>query len=88
MGNLFTEAMGNILTTLMGNVLTELVGKVLDIYRAITIPDEYPFEERFVTVGMDALGRILVVVYTWRRDRIRIISARKATTKEINQYKG
>jgi uncharacterized DUF497 family protein len=61
---------------------------VLEDERAITIPDEYLLEERFVTVGMDALGRILVVVYTWRRDRIRIISARKATTKEINQYKG
>jgi len=61
---------------------------VLEDERAITIPDEHPFEERFVTIGMDALGRILVVVYTWRRDRIRIISARKATAKEINQYKG
>jgi len=61
---------------------------VLEDEIAITIPDEHPFEERFVTIGMDALGRILVVVYTWRRDRIRIISARKATAKEINQYKG
>jgi len=61
---------------------------VLEDERAITIPDEHPFEERFVTIGMDALGRILVTVYAWRRDRIRLISARKATAKEINQYKG
>jgi len=33
--------------------------------QAITIPEERSGEERFVTIGMDALGRILVVVYTW-----------------------
>jgi uncharacterized DUF497 family protein len=43
-------------------------------------------EERFVTFGADALGRILVVVYTWRRSRVRIISARKATTGERRRY--
>ena len=61
---------------------------VLEDERAITIPDEHPFEERFVTIGMDAQGRILVVVYKWHREWIRLISARKATAKEINQYKG
>ena len=61
---------------------------VLEDERAITIPEDYPDEERFITVGMDSFGRILVVVYTWRKTRIRIISARKATTKEIRQYKG
>jgi len=61
---------------------------VLEDERAVTIPDEYYDEERFVTIGMDVLGRILVIVYAWRRDRIRLISARKATVKEINQYKG
>lgn len=60
----------------------------LEDERAITIPDDYPNEERFVSIGMDALWCILVVVYTWRQNRIRIISARKATVKEINQYKG
>ena len=53
---------------------------------ALTIPDDYPDEERFVTIGMDALGRILVVIYTWREDSIRIISARKATNRERKQY--
>lgn len=43
-------------------------------------------EERFVTVGSDAFGRVLVVVYTWRRDRVRIISARKATPTEVRAY--
>jgi uncharacterized DUF497 family protein len=55
---------------------------------AVTIEDIYPEEERFATLGMDALGRILVVVYTWREDNIRLISARKATEKERKQYGG
>lgn len=54
--------------------------------RAITIEDEHSSEERFVTVGMDAFGRILVVVYTFREGAIRIISARKATAYEQRQY--
>jgi uncharacterized DUF497 family protein len=61
---------------------------VFEDERAITINDEYLNEERFVTIGMDSYSRILVVVYTERESRIRIISARKATSKEINQYKG
>ena len=55
---------------------------------ALSIPDDYPDEERFVTIGMDALGRILVVAFTWRGQRIRIISARKAESHERKQYEG
>jgi uncharacterized DUF497 family protein len=40
-------------------------------------------EPRYVTLGLDALGRVLVVVYTYRGDTIRIISARKATRNEV-----
>jgi uncharacterized DUF497 family protein len=61
---------------------------VLEDERAITISEDYPDEERFITIGIDSFNRILVVVYTWRGTRIRIISARKATSKEIMQYKG
>lgn len=43
-------------------------------------------EQRFVTVGMDALGRILIVVYTYRGEDIRLISARSATKRERMQY--
>lgn len=42
-------------------------------------------EQRHVTLGLDALGRVLVV-YTYRGEHIRIISARKATTKEARTY--
>ena len=53
---------------------------------AITIPDApSDEEERFITLGMDALGRVLVVVYTWSEDRPRLISARRATPRERRQ---
>ncbi len=61
---------------------------VLEDDAAITIADEHPGEDRFITVGQDALGRILVVVYTWRGENIRLISARKATPRELQQYEG
>jgi len=62
-------------------------GTVLHDERAITIADEGSDEEdRYVTLGVDALGRVLVVVYTWREDRPRLISARKATSRERRQY--
>ena len=43
-------------------------------------------EKRFVTVGSDAVGRIIAVVYTYRPNNIRLISARKATPTERKQY--
>lgn len=43
-------------------------------------------EERFVVVGMESAGRVLVVVYTLRGGEIRIISARRATPKEVKHY--
>ena len=61
---------------------------VLEDDQALTIDDDDPDEERFVTIGLDALGRIVVVVYTFRENRIRFISARKATPRERKQYEG
>jgi len=55
---------------------------------AVTLEDFQKGEQRYVTIGMDAFGRILVVVYTWRDDNIRIISARKAVRYEVRQYEG
>lgn len=54
---------------------------------ALTVPDDDVEEEdRFITLGADLFGRVLVVVYTWRGDTIRLISARKATRLERKQY--
>jgi uncharacterized DUF497 family protein len=52
---------------------------------ALTIEDaegEGEGEQRFITLGMDALGRILVVIHAQRGERVRIISARKASRGE------
>jgi uncharacterized DUF497 family protein len=43
-------------------------------------------EQRFATVGMDFLGRVIVVVYTHRGNDIRLISARPATKVERKMY--
>jgi uncharacterized protein len=61
---------------------------VFDDPYAITITDDEsdPDEQRFVTLGMGAMGRLLVVVYTWRGQNIRIISARPAEVHEIEHY--
>jgi hypothetical protein len=60
---------------------------VLEDPLALTVADDGPGEERWVTLGLDATGRLLVVIYTWRGpDRIRIISARAATRCEREQY--
>jgi uncharacterized DUF497 family protein len=54
--------------------------------RAITIEDKSSDEERFRTLGMDFLGRIVVVVYTHRGERIRLIAAWKATAPQARLY--
>ena len=59
---------------------------VFEDENAITIQDENEREDRFITIGMDFLSRVLVVVYTFRDIVIRIISARKATARERKMY--
>ena len=55
---------------------------------ALTMEDpDAEDEQRFLTVGADAPGRILVVVYTYRGGaQIRLISARRATRNERQEY--
>ena len=54
---------------------------------AVTIDDpDAEVEQRFISLGMDVLGRVLVVVHTLRGDRVRLISARKASKGEVEQY--
>ncbi len=65
---------------------TDAIGVFGDPY-ALTIEDpDGEGEQRFITLGLDFLGHILVVVYTYRGDKIRLISARPATKKEIKNY--
>jgi len=63
----------------------DAVGVLEDEY-AVTVIDDATGEQRFVTIGLDALARILVVVYTYRSENIRIISARLAEPHEREQY--
>jgi hypothetical protein len=59
----------------------------LEDARARTMRDPFSDEEeRWVTLGLDAFGQVLVVVYTWRGERVRLISARKETTRERRLY--
>jgi uncharacterized protein len=53
---------------------------------AIPDPDHSEGEFRFLSLGSSAQGRLLVVAYTEREGRIRLISAREATPKERRKY--
>jgi uncharacterized DUF497 family protein len=55
---------------------------------AVTITDDVSDleEHRFVTLGMGAKERLLVVVYCYRGDNIRMISVRLAEAHERKQY--
>ena len=61
---------------------------VFDDPYAITVTDDEsdPHERRFVSLGMGAKGRVLVVVYSWRGTSIRIISAWVAAPHELTEY--
>lgn len=66
--------------------------------RAVSLPDGYELEERWLTIGLVNGVVILVVVHTLREpahknenedkneDEVRIISARKATRREGEIY--
>jgi uncharacterized DUF497 family protein len=54
--------------------------------RAITVRDDSYREERWITIGMEPYGRIVLAVYTWRGENIRIISARPASKPEAREY--
>ena len=58
----------------------------LEDENALLVRDERADEERWVLIGLDSLARVLIVVYTWRGERIRLISARPATRNETQQY--
>jgi uncharacterized DUF497 family protein len=56
---------------------------------AVHIEDTDSKEEpRFIAIGMGSAGQILVVVYTFRGEEVRLISARRAIRKEVKCYEG
>lgn len=62
--------------TLFGDLLSKTVAD----------PGHSAEEDRYVTIGRAQSQRLLVVVHTERGERIRLISARKATKRERQQY--
>jgi uncharacterized DUF497 family protein len=60
---------------------------VLNDPLALTVEDDSAeSEHRFVTIGMNLLGSLMVVIHTPRQDGARIISVRKADPKERRNY--
>jgi hypothetical protein len=54
--------------------------------RIFTDPDHSEVEQRELIVGYDRTQRLLIVSFAERGDNVRIISARRATTREIHAY--
>ncbi len=54
----------------------------------LAMPDVTHSEQelRYIAIGMSANARLLVVVFTERNDKTRLISCRKATQTEIKTY--
>ena len=60
---------------------------VLNDPLALTIEDDAAEgEQRFISIGMNTFGRLMVVVYTHRGEDIRPISVRHAEPKERRAY--
>ena len=59
---------------------------LLDPFALTREDDDAEGEQRFVSLGMGGKGRILVVVYTYREDTIRLISAWKASEPQRRRY--
>ena len=57
-----------------------------DEYEITVAAESADGEERFITLGMDNKFRLLVVVFTYRGDNLRIISARLAEPRERKLY--
>jgi len=52
----------------------------------ISDPDYSEDEERFISIGKSVIRRLLTVIHTYRKERIRLISVRKATKTEKKNY--
>ena len=60
---------------------------VLNDPLALTVEDgNAEGEQRYVTIGMNVFGTLMVVVHTPRRDGPRIIAVRKPDPKERRDY--
>ena len=76
------------LTLRKRNILFEEAASVLDDWRQVTVEDvEHSInEQRWRTIGLSDQARLLVVTWTAREGKVRVISARRATKRERNVY--
>lgn len=59
---------------------------LLDPYALSREDSDSEDEQRFVTLGMGSKGRILMIVYTYREETMRLISAWKANEPQRRRY--
>jgi uncharacterized DUF497 family protein len=69
-----------------GVSLSDGDGVLSDPLVLTTEDDAVESEQRFVAIGLNTFGALMVVVFTHRQDDIRFISVRKATPKERRVY--
>ena len=69
-----------------GVTFEEASAVLLDPYALTRIDNDITHESRYITLGMGGESRILVVVWTERTERIRIISAWKANQPQRRIY--
>jgi hypothetical protein len=69
-----------------GVSLSEADGVLLDPLALTVEDDSADGEVRYVTVGLNSVGTLMVVVWAERDDDVRLISARKAEPKERRAY--
>jgi uncharacterized DUF497 family protein len=69
-----------------GVAFAEAVIAIEDPYSRHMLDPDAEGESRFIALGMDGLGRILITVYAYRNETIRIISARRASRNERAKY--
>ena len=69
-----------------GVTFEEASAVLLDPFALTRIDADTPNELRYITLGMGGKARILLVVWTERSERVRIISAWKASNPQRRSY--
>ncbi len=69
-----------------GVTFDEAQAVLLDPYALTRKNGDTDNEHRFITLGMGAKGRILIVVWTQREETVRLISAWKANQPQRRRY--
>lgn len=79
---------GNIFHIAYHNLLPQEVEEVFRDPRRIGVPSRKSHrEKRYAMIGRTLHGRILFIVFTRRNGKIRVVTARDATTQEKRLYR-